>query len=292
MKKFLRSRYFYLIAFLTLAATIIPTVLCSMGLTPVLRNGVNTLLTPLRQLSYSIVEGIDGYAEYVYAFDEMMAENERLKAENATLKEELHKSLELEEQYRWISEYLELKMQRTELKFTAASVCGRESGNYSSVFMIDVGTSDGIEKNMPVLSDGVLLGYVSSVGTNWAKVTSVLESSASVGVYDERSGEMAVMAGDYNLSKEGLCRLQYLEEGADVRVGDRILTGGYGSVYPRGLIIGYVEKIELDEFSRSMVAYVRPEAFNLADENKISDVMVVVEYETYTENEYTTDEAK
>ncbi len=260
-----------------------------MGLTPLLRNGVNTLLTPLRQLSYGIAAGIDGYAEYIYAFDELMEENARLKEENASLKEELYKSLELEEQYEWISEYLELKMQHTDYKFTAASVCGRESGNYSSVFMLDVGTSDGVARDMPVLSRGVVLGYISSVGTNWAKVTSVLDSSASVGVYNERSGEMAVLVGDYTLSKEGLCRLEYLPEGADIKKGDRILTGGYGSVYPRGLTVGYVEKIELDEFSRSVVAYVRPEAFNFSDEDKISEVMVVVDYETYTEDRDTSE---
>lgn len=66
-------------------------------------------------------------------------------------------------------------------------------------------------------------------------------------------------------------------------MGDRILTSGYGSVYPRGLVVGYVERIEDNEFSRTVTAYVRPEAFNISDADKISKVMVITEYESYTE---------
>ena len=77
--------------------------------------------------------------------------------------------------------------------------------------------------------------------------------------------------------------MSYLEEGADIKVGDRILTSGYGSVYPRGLIVGYVERVEDNEFSRTVVAYVRPEAFNLTGAEKISKVMVLTDYESYTE---------
>ena len=91
------------------------------------------------------------------------------------------------------------------------------------------------------------------------------------------------MEGDYTLAREGLCRLRYLEEGADVKVGDRILTSGYGSVYPRGLTVGYVERIEENEYSRSLVAYVRPAAFAEDDADRISQVMIITDYETYTE---------
>ena len=284
MKSYFNSKFFYVITALTLAAVIIPTVLCSMGLSSLFRNAVNSLLTPVRTLAYEAVDALDGYAQYIYNFDRLVEENAALKEEIATLKEEVYKSRELEEQYEWITEYLELKMQRNDLKFVAADVCGAESGNYSSVYMLDVGTSDGIARNMTVLSDGVVLGYVSDVGKNWAKATSILEASASVGVYNERSREVGVLEGDFTLAKDGIARMNYLAEGADIKVGDRILTSGYGSVYPRGLIVGYVERVEQNEYSRTVVAYVRAEAFNLTGADKISKVMVITDYETYTEN--------
>lgn len=283
MKSYFKSKFFYIITFLTLAAVIIPTVLCSMGLSPLFRSAVNTVLTPLRQLSYKAVESLDGYAQYIYNYDRLMEENEALKKQNETLREEVYKSRQLEEQYEWISEYLELKMQRSDFKFTPANVCGRESGNYSSVYMLDVGSADGIKKNMPVLSGGVVLGFIDEVGLNWSKATSILESSTSIGVYDERSGVVGVLEGDYALAAEGIAKINYLEEGADIKVGDRILTSGYGSVYPRGLVVGYVERVEDNEFSRTVSAYIRPEAYNFSSSDNISKVMVVTEYEIYTE---------
>lgn len=254
-----------------------------MGLTPVFRNAVNTALMPLKKLSVNAVEKLDGYAAYIHSFDKLKEENAKLKEENALLKEEVHEFRQLDEHYGWISEYLELKMERQDFKFEPARVCGNESGNYSSVYMLDRGSLNGIEKSMPVLYSGVVMGYISDVGLNWAKVTSILEESSSVGVFDERSGVMGVLEGDYILASDGLCRMNYLEENADVKVGDRILTGGYGSVYPRGLTVGYVERVEQSEFSRTTVAYVRPAAFDASGSDKISRVMVITDYESYSE---------
>lgn len=283
MKDLLKSKFFYVIAFLTLAAVIIPTVLCAMGHTGIFRSAVNTVMTPLRKLSLGVVDSLDGYAAYVGEFDDLVAENERLREENALLREEVYKSRDLEEQYEWVSEYLELKMQKTDLKLTPASVCGRESGNYSGVFMLDAGSSSGVGRNMPVVTGDGVLGYVSEVGRNWSKACSLLEMSSSVGAYVERSDVVGVIKGDYFLSEKGLCRLDYLEADSDIKVGDRILTSGYGSVYPRGLIIGYVDSIETNEYSRSLTAYVRVAAFDGVDSRDISRVMIITDYETGTE---------
>jgi len=282
MKSYFKSKFFYVITFLTLAAVIIPTVLASMGVTGFFRSGVNLVMTPLRSLADGFVEGLAGYTAYFTEFDRLVEENERLKQENAQLLEDVSRSRELEEQYEWISEFIELKMQHRDFKLMGASVCGRESGNYSSVFMLDTGTSAGIEKNMTVVTGDGILGYISEVGPNWSRAVSILESSSAVGVYSERSGVAGVLEGDYDLMSEGLCRISYLEEGADIEVGDRILTGGYGSVYPRGIIVGFVEKVEKNELSRGVTAYVRPSAFEDGDKN-ISKVMIITDYETTAE---------
>ena len=282
MRSYFKSKFFYVITFLTLAAVIIPTVLYSMGVSFFLRDCVNVIMTPLRGLADGIVESLDGYAAYITEFDNLVEENERLREENVALLEEVYKSRELEEQYQWISEYIELKMQHMDYDLTTASVCGRENGNYSTVFMLDAGTSAGIEKNMTVVTGDGVLGYISDVGLNWSKATSILESSSAVGVYTERSGVTGVREGDYSLKAEGLCRLNYLEAGADIEVGDRILTSGYGSVYPRGIIVGYVERIEKNEYSRSVTAYVRPASLTDGDD-KISKVMIITDYEQSTE---------
>ena len=276
MKKHFKSKFFYIIITLALAAVIFPTVLVSMGHSGVLRSAVNVVFTPLKRLSLYAVDAIDGYASYFTEFDELLRENEELKAELADLREDVYRTSQLEEQYAWLSEYLEIKMQHPEYKMKNAMICGRESGNYGTVLMLDAGTSAGVSPGMPVITGDGVLGYIEEVGLNWSKAVCLLEASFSVGAYDERSGEMGVLTGDYELSKSGQCLLTYINEGADVKVGDRILTGGFGSIYPRGLILGYVSEIRTDPYSRSITAVVEAAAVS----EKISQVMVIIDYES------------
>jgi cell shape-determining protein MreC len=130
MKKFFKNKFFYIITVVTLLITIVPTVLHSMGITFMPRNLVGIILTPMQKAFNYAAEGFDGIAAYFYKFDEMKAENERLHERVAELEAQIYDAAELEEMYKWQSEFLELKRRRTDFKFMSASVTGRESGNY------------------------------------------------------------------------------------------------------------------------------------------------------------------
>ena len=70
-----------------------------------------------------------------------------------------------------------------------------------------------------------------------------------------------------------------------VEVGDRILSSGYGSVYPRELVIGHVTEIEKDPYSQSITVYIQPAA-SLSDEDRF---MIITEYDSYTESQKRTE---
>ena len=178
-----------------------------------------------------------------------------------------------------MSQYLELKMLHQDYKMVPAVISGRGSADYSNVFMLDAGKISGIAKGMPVVSSDGILGYVSEIGPTWSKAVSILEASFSVGAYVERSGAIGIVEAGYDLSQDGVLKMSYLDEDADIKVGDRILTSGYGSVFPRSLVIGYVESVKSDDLSRSKTAIVRP-ATRL---DRVSEVMVVTGYEVYAE---------
>ena len=279
MSGFFKSKFFYIVAVLTLIAVIVPTVLCSMGLTPVLRSAVNTVLMPVQKLSDKAAGAIEGFTSYFTAFDRLKEENVRLKEEIASLREEVAGAREIKAKYDWMSDFLELKMLHHEYNLVPAVISGRGSANYSNVFMLDAGKLSGIQRGMPVVSGDGILGYIAEVGPTWSKAVSVMEASSSVGAYVERSGAIGVVEAEYDLSLEGILKMSYLDEDADIKVGDRILTSGYGSVYPRSLVIGYVETVKTDDLTRSITATVRP-ASTL---DQVSKVMVVTEYEVYAE---------
>lgn len=275
MKEFFKNKFFYIIITLALILTIVPSVLALMGQSFFLRDAVNVLLTPLQKGFNAAAEAVDGFAGYFYRFDQLVEENNELREEVSALRTEIYDAAELEQMYAWMSDFLDMKIHHTDFEFLEATVTGRESGNYARVLTIDVGSGAGVTLNMPVVCADGIVGKVTEVGYTWAKITTIVESTSSVGAYIERTGESGICEGKFDLSSEGLCMLNYLPSDASPAVGDRILSTGFGSVYPRGLCIGYVDSYEPNPFNRGVTVKVRC----AADFSTLTRVMIITGYE-------------
>ncbi len=276
MKKLFANKFFVVMLCVALMLVIVPSVLAVMGLTDYMRGAVVTLFSPLERLMTKVTDAAEGFTEYFTEYDRLKAENEQLKDRLSELEDERYRIDEIEAMNDWLYDYLDLAREHTEYDFAMAKVVGREAGNYMSVFTLDVGTENGVEKDMPVVTADGIVGYINEVGSNWSKVLTIIESASSVGANVERTGELGLLEGDFNMRTEGLCRLTYLSADSKVAVGDRVLSSGLGSIYPSGLVIGTVERVAVDEFSRTVTAYVRP----AADLENLSRVMVIKSYET------------
>ncbi|MBR4034166.1 MAG: rod shape-determining protein MreC, partial [Clostridia bacterium] len=73
----------------------------------------------------------------------------------------------------------------------------------------------------------------------------------------------------------------YIEPDSDIRVGDKVLSSGMGGVYPRGILIGRVSEISVDENTRTLTALIEPSA----DLDSISKLMIITEYSIVSERE-------
>lgn len=264
---------------LALVFTIVPSVFYSMGLTFVFRDAVCMLLTPMQKVFNYATEAVDGFAAYFYKFDELVEENNALRERVAELEAQNYDAAELEERSAWMSSFLEMKTQHTDFKMLSASVTGRESGNYSKVLTLDTGTGAGVELNMPVVTSEGIVGRITEIGYNWSKVTTIVEPQSSVGAYIERTDDAGICEGKFELSPDGLCQLSYLPAEAAIQVGDRVLTTGFGSVYPRGLVIGYVETVGINEYTRTPDVTVKC----AVDFSELTKVMIITDYEIYVE---------
>ena len=276
MKNFFKTRFFIAVLIIALAMIAVPSILTAMGLSDVVQSGIAAILMPGQKLFSFAADGLSGYAAYFTEYDRLAAENERLKSDLAKMNDKVYTAEELERMNDWLYDYLELKREHMDFSLTEAAVTGRGSSNYISVLTIDRGTSSGCLENMPVVTSDGIVGYIAEAGAHWAKVVTIAEASSATGAVISRTGETGLVSGSYSLAAAGLLKMTYLSPDSDVAVGDRIVASGYGSVYPRGLVIGYVDSVETDEFSQNKVAYVKLAA-NLGD---LTNVMVITSYET------------
>ena len=276
MKQFFKNKFFYIISVITLLVTIVPMVFYSLGVTFVFRDAVGIMLTPLQKAFNYATEAVDGFAAYFYKFDELVEENNALKEEIAELKTHIYDSSEREEMYKWLSDFLELKMSRNDYTFLSASVTGRESSNYSRVLTLDVGSGAGVELHMPVITSEGIVGQITEVGYNWSKVTTIVEANSAVGAYVESTRDAGVCEGSFELSSDGLCELNYLSADSLCEIGDRVLSTGFGSVYPRDLVVGYIEAIDTNPYTRTLSIKLK----SAVDFSSLTKVMIITDFES------------
>lgn len=277
--KLLKSRFFLISLAVALLVSIVPGVLCAMGQGSYVRSAIVTVSMPFRWAFTKVGEGLSGFSMYFRTLEELRDENEALRAELDSYKNLVYDAELIKEENDFLGDYLGIKEEHVDFLFENATVVGHESTNYRSVLTLSKGTLHGIEVNMPVITEAGLIGHITEVGATWSKAEIITESSSAVGGYIERSGTLGVVEGTYELRAEGLCRMVYIEADSDIRVGDKVLSSGVGEIYPRGLLIGKVASVSVDENTRTLTAVIEP----AADLDSISKVMIITEYEIISE---------
>ncbi|MBQ4150864.1 MAG: rod shape-determining protein MreC [Clostridia bacterium] len=274
MNGFFKSRAFGVLITLFIILAGVPTILIGMGQGSFVHNGIAVIFSPLMRGAAAVGNSFRGFADYFTEFDRLKEENEVLSDRVRELEEQLHSANLLESENEWMRSYLGAKRANIDYTYCDANLIGSEAGKYISTFTLDRGSTSGIETGMPVVTDVGIVGRVTEVGLTFCRVSTVINYDSSVGAYIERSGEVGIISGDFDRRRDGLCVLEYLPFDADVEVGDRIVSSGLGSVYPRGLLIGTVTEVTSDATAHTKIAVVKPSASLEA----ITKVMILTSY--------------
>ena len=279
--KLLKSRFFLISLAVSLLLSIVPGVLCAMGQGSYIRSALVTVSTPFRWAFTKVGEGLSGFSMYFRTLEDLRDENDALRAELEGYKNLVYDAELIQDENKFYNSFLGIKEEHIDFLFEDATVIGRESTNYRTVFTLSKGTLHGIEVNMPIITKDGLVGHITEVGATWSKAVLLTETASAVGGFVERSGVLGVVEGTYELRTEGLCQMVYIEPDSDIRVGDKVVSSGIGGVYPRGLMIGKITEIKMDEASRTLTATVEP----AAELDSISKIMIITEYSIYSERE-------
>ena len=97
----------------------------------------------------------------------------------------------------------------------------------------------------------------------------------SVGAYVGGSGSSGMVVGEFALMKDELCKLTFLADGAQIFVGDEILTSGSGGAFPAGLVIGTITNVQTEAGGQIEYGLVKPEC----DFDSLVQVFIIKSYE-------------
>ncbi|MBR5528746.1 MAG: rod shape-determining protein MreC [Clostridia bacterium] len=266
----IKSRFFPISLAVSILLSILSIVIYHTNSLTFIYGAVGLVASPIHMAADAVTDGVAELSKYFADIDRLTKENERLAGENEKLVAENRDTKAIEEENKWLRNFIGLKTERTSLTLVDAKIVARDVG-FIRTFTLDKGSFHGISKNMPVITEKGLLGIITETSPNTSRGISLLNHNMSVGVYMERTMTSAVLTGSFELHSKGLCKVINLPSDSDVVVGDPVYTSGYGGIYPKDVAVGTVVSIEPNPANYTLSAIVQPAA-----DMSLSDYVMVV----------------
>ena len=211
----------------------------------------------------------------------VMAENEELKKKVEELTVELNTTKLERYELENLRELYQLDQKYPSYDKVAANVIGKDAGNWFNTFTIDKGANDGIEVNMNVMAGSGLVGIVTDVGPNYAKVKAIICDTSSVsGMVLTTSDNIIVNGSLQKMTESMTIEFSGLNDRENkVEVGDPVVTSYVSYDYQQGILIGYISKISTDANNLTRSGTITP----AVDFEHIEEVLVILNKKQTTE---------
>lgn len=224
-------------------------------------------------------EGVSAVFRPVGSFFSNVFRSGALAEQNRALQEQI------ELQQRQLQEVLTLRRENEEyerilgiaeahdIQGVGATVIGESPSNFEWAITIDKGSVDGVVVDMPVMAGRGLVGRVVDVYPTTSKVMLIIDPDSAVAARLSASGERGVLKGQ----REELLRLQLIDPATEVQPDEPVETSGYQlasgqeGLYPPGIPIGVVDRVEPDEAELSVRVLIRPNV----DFSRLGTVLLV-----------------
>ena len=249
------------------------------GNTNPVTNAVAKVVIPMQSGLNQLGSTMADQLEDLRTLKNAQEENKLLQEELAVLRSENSRLQEEQYELKRLRDLLELKETYSQYEMTAARVIQKDSGNWFHGFLIDKGSADGIQVGCNVVAGGAeggLVGIVTSVGENYARVRAIIDDASNVGamVLSVEGSISCVVSGDLQLlTDEGRLHLGYIDKDVVVEDGTKILTSNLSSEYLPDILIGYAQNVAIDSDNLQQSGQLIP----AVDFEDLREVMVIME---------------
>ena len=206
-----------------------------------MESAVGKLFMPIQNGIIYLKNNITGNEQELSDIQTLKEENQKLKDENSQLQEQLRELEILKSENNTLKEYVNLKDKYSSYTTVPAYVIQRSLSNYDKLIVINAGTDDGINVNMPVISESGLVGHVISVTNDTAKIQTIIDTASNVSANISNVQDSVVLKGTLNSTE--ILKATYIPADSTILQGDEVVTSGLGGIYPKGILVGNVKTV-------------------------------------------------
>lgn len=245
---------------------------------------VQGALAPFRAAGTALTSAAEKYYGYMFRYEALAAENEVLEKRIAEMEDVARQADSVSRENARLRQVLGLSKTHEDYRYADAYIIGWSSTDWQSTLTINRGTNAGIQPNMcAITANGEVVGLVTEVGSNYAVVTTVLDSTLEISGTIATSGYNGMVRGGYVSNNRSLLQMNYLPSSAIIRNRDQVVTSG-STVYPRGLIMGYVVDAGFEDTGVAKFALLDP----AAEISSLEQIFIITEYTTQVEAQSST----
>lgn len=224
---------------------------------------INNLFSKFHEMTHTVKESITSQFKRMLLREE---ENKKLKTEIARLLTERQRYNEVFLENKRLKKLLLLKEKEPRYVATA-HVIAKGTDQWSNTLIIDKGLSDGIKKDMSVITHRGLVGKITKVDDSLSYLLLLTDINFSSAARLQKSRVEGVLSGTGFIK----CKLKYIPYEEHVEKGDIIITSGLDKFFPKGLPIGYVSKVKKEGTGLFQDIEVIP----FEDTAKIEEVVII-----------------
>ena len=217
--------------------------------------GTQTVLSPFQRAGSAVLTPVKNFFSDVTHLGRTRNQIEKLKAENAKLKSELINRKNADAQLEQLKDILDLAGTAGYKIVNAKVISHGSSQFFSQTITIDIGSNEGIKKNMTVLSQFGIAGVVKDVYPNSALIQLASDPSFRIGARIAGTQQIGILTGRGTQSAS----LQLLDNSTNVKVGDILLSRGSIANRPfvPGVPLGYVTSVDNSAGAIAQTATIR-----------------------------------
>lgn len=230
------------------------------------------LLAPLQSGASAVLSGTKTAGEYTESRSRLIQDKKNLTAEIVQLNKEIDALHEKELENVRLRRLLGMQESiKGEWGSVAARVIARDPGNWYHTVTLDKGSEDGLAKGMAVINGDGLVGQVLSVTKKTAEVLLILDKDGAVSCLAQLSRTPGVAEGVD--SPKGFLQMIHTPEDTNLKENQVIVTSGLGGIFPAGLRIGYIVKVESEANGLMKQALIKP----FVDFDRLEEVLVLTQ---------------